>query len=248
MRKKNEMPLLDHLGELRRRLVIVVVTNVVAAMIIFGYAGVVMEYLLAINPGMQLVYISPSELFLIYMNISFLAAFVVCSPITIYQVWAFVEKGLYKREKIYVLFSLLFGLICFAGGVYFCYRMVLPVTLQFFTRIAISEVKAMISVKSYTSFVNVMLLSFGLVFEMPVIVFMLTKLEILKPKFLKQYKGVMIIIIFIVAAIVTPPDVISQLMLAIPMVILLYLSILISVVVDKMNTKRHKKEELEQVA
>lgn len=248
MIKKSEMPLMEHLSELRKRLTVVVAANVLVAMLLFQIAGRIMNYLLAINPGMQLVYIAPSELFLVYIQISFLAAFILCSPINIYEIWAFMEKGLYKREKIYVLVSLFFGLICFVGGVLFCYFMVLPVTLQFFTRIAIDEVAAMISVQSYTNFINLMLVSFGAVFEMPVLVFLFTKLEILKPAFLTAHKGALIVVIFVVAAVITPPDVISQMMLAVPMVLLLQLSIVISVLVDKGNRKRAAQKETEETA
>jgi sec-independent protein translocase protein TatC len=119
--------------------------------------------------------------------------------------------------------------------------MVLPTTLEFFVRIAIEEVSSMLSIQSYVSFVNMMLLAFGLVFEMPVIIFLLSKLGIIKPEFLKKNRGIIIVAIFIFASIITPPDVISQLMLGIPMVILLEFSILICTLVYKGK----KKEELE---
>ena len=199
----NEIPLLEHLSELRRRLTIIVVANVVAAMLLFNTANKIMHYLLAINPGMQLVYISPSELLLVYIQISFMAALIVCSPINIYEVWAFLEKGLYKKEKVYILFSLFFGLVCFVVGVLFCYKVVLPITLQFFVRIAIDEVASMISVKAYASFVNMMLLSFGIVFEMPVIIYLLTKFGVIKPEILKKNRGVLIVLIFVFAAVIT---------------------------------------------
>ena len=116
--------------------------------------------------------------------------------------------------------------------------MVLPTTLGFFIRIAIEDVASMVSIKSYISFINTMLLCFGAVFEMPVIVFLLSKLEILKPEFLKANRGLLVIAIFILAAVITPPDVVSQLMLAFPMVLLLQLSTIICTVVDKTNRKK----------
>ena len=152
---------------------------------------------------------------------------------------AFVEKGLYKKEKIYILITLIFGTIFFAAGVAFCYFMVLPTTLGFFMRIAIEDVTSMISIKSYISFINTMLLCFGAVFEMPVLVFLLSKLEILKPQFLKANRGLFIIAIFILAAVITPPDVVSQLMLAVPMVLLFQFSTFVCVVVDKTNRRKH---------
>ena len=157
------MRLLDHLGELRRRLAVVLALNLIAAVILFQYAAVIMEYLFALNPGMELVYISPQELLLVYIQIAFIAAIVLCSPITIYEIWAFVGKGLYRQEKVYVLTSLFFGLLCFAGGVVFSYAAVLPITLEFFVRIATEEVAPMISVQNYADFVNKMLLAFGIV-------------------------------------------------------------------------------------
>ena len=104
----------------------------------------------------------------------------------------------------------------------------------------------MISIKSYVSFVNVMLLSFGAVFEMPVLVYLLTKLEILKPSFLKKHRGLLFVAIFVFAAIIKPPDVVSQTMLAIPMILLLQISIIICTVVDKTNTKRRAKQLAEE--
>ncbi len=236
--KKGNMSLFAHLDELRKRLTVIAVANIVAAAILFTKADFVLDYFLAINPGMQLVYINPSEMLVVKVQLSLIMAVVVCSPINIYEIWAFIEKGLYKREKFYILFTLILGVVFFVAGVAFCYFMVLPTTLNFFIRIATEDVSSMISIKSYVSFVNTMLLCFGAVFEMPVLVFLLSKLEILKPKFLKANRGVIIVAIFVVAAIITPPDIISQVMLAIPMILLLQISIFICVIVDKTNRKK----------
>ena len=241
MNKVKEMSLFDHLDELRKRLIIIVIVNFVAAILLFSQTEIIMSYLLEVNPGMELVYTTPSELLTVYIQLSLILAVTICSPITVYQVWAFIEKGLYEKEKKAILFTLIFGVVFFIIGVAFCYFMVLPTTLEFFVRIAIEEVSSMLSIHSYVSFVNMMLLAFGLVFEMPVIIFLLSKLGIIKPEFLKKNRGIIIVAIFIFASIITPPDVISQLMLGIPMVILLEFSILICTLVYKGK----KKEELE---
>lgn len=243
MAKKDEMNLFGHLNELRKRLTVMLVANLAVSAILFTKAEIVMDYFLAINPGMELVFITPSELLVVYFQLSIIMALIVCSPLNIYEVWAFVEKGLYKREKVYILVTLIFGVIFFVAGVAFCYFMVLPTTLKFFIRIAIEEVTSMISIKSYISFINTMLLCFGAVFEMPVLVFLLSKLDILKPEFLKKNRGLFIIAIFILAAIITPPDVVSQIMLAIPMVILLQFSTFVCVAVTKTNRKKNLYEE-----
>lgn len=241
MNKLKEMSLFDHLDELRKRLIIIVIVNFVAAILLFSQTEIIMSYLLEVNPGMELVYTTPSELLTVYIQLSLILAVTICSPITVYQVWAFIEKGLYEKEKKAILFTLIFGVVFFIIGVAFCYFMVLPTTLEFFVRIAIEEVSSMLSIQSYVSFVNMMLLAFGLVFEMPVIIFLLSKLGIIKPAFLKKNRGIIIVAIFVFASIITPPDVISQLMLGIPMVILLEFSILICTLVYKGK----KKEELE---
>lgn len=238
MAKEDSMTLMEHLDELRKRLTIIVIVNVLATILLFGKTNDIMTYLLAVNPGLDLVYITPSELLTVYIKLSFIIAIVICSPVTIYQIWAFIEKGLYKNEKIYIAITLIFGVMLFIIGVLFCYFLVLPTTLDFFIRIAIEEVTSMISIDSYVSFVNTMLLSFGVVFELPVLVFLFTKLEILKPEFLKKNRGIIIIGIFVVAAFITPPDVISQIMLALPLMLLMEISILICTFVDKLNRKK----------
>ncbi len=238
-----DMPLFDHLGELRKRLTLIVIVNFITIAIAFNYTDYLMQYLLALTGDMQLVYIGPSELFLVYIQLAVIAGAIVASPFTVFQIWAFLKKGLYKKEKRYILISLFFGLICFIIGVYFCYTMVLPITISFFTRIEISEVSSMISVQSYTSFVNMMLLGFGFVFEMPVLIFLLTQLNIIKPEFLIKHRGLLIVGIFIAAAFITPPDIVSQLLLGLPMVLLLQLSIFISKFVYKNNLKKQLQDE-----
>ena len=243
MSKNNqEMNLFGHLDELRKRLTVIAVVNLVASAVLFTKADFVLDYFLAINPGMELVFITPSELLVVYFQLSLIMALILCSPITFYEIWAFVEKGLYRKEKIYISLTLVFGVIFFIGGVAFCYFMVLPTTLKFFMRIAISDVSSMISIKSYISFINTMLLCFGAVFEMPVLVFLLSKLEILTPDFLKKNRGLLIVVIFILAAVITPPDVVSQIMLAVPMILLLQLSIFICTIVYKTNSKKQTAE------
>lgn len=245
--KEDNMTLLEHLDELRKRLTIIVIVNFVAMIFLFGQTDIIMDYLLNINPGLELVYITPSELLTVYIKLAFIMAIVICSPITIYQIWAFVEKGLYKNEKIYIAISLFFAVGLFIVGVLFCYFLVLPITLDFFIRIAIAEVSSKISIDSYVSFVNTMLVSFGIVFELPVLVFLLTKLRVLKPEILKKNRGLIIVGIFIAAAFITPPDVISQIMLGVPLTLLMELSIWICTIVDKTNKKKSDEAENETV-
>jgi sec-independent protein translocase protein TatC len=232
--------LVDHLGEFRKRLIRVAIINFAVAIFCFQFMETLIQYLLALNPGFQLIYITPSELFTVYVLLAFVIAIILCLPITIYQIWAFISQALYKKEKPYVFVTLVFGLGLFILGGYFCYRIALPMTLKFFTQFTLYEVSAAISIKSFVSFCLTLLVGFGLAFELPVVIFLLSGLGVIKPEYLKKAHGVLILIIFIIAAIVTPPDIISQAILAVPMVILLEISILISYFVDKQKKKKGK--------
>ena len=230
--------IVDHLTELRKRLIRVVVINVAVALFCFQFMETLIQYLLALNPGFQLIYITPSELFTVYVLLAFVIAIMLCLPITIYEIWAFISQALFKKEKPYVFLTLLVGLLLFILGVYFCYEVALPMTLKFFTQFSLYEVTAAISIKSFISFCLTLLVGFGLAFELPVVIFLLSGLGIIKPESLKKAHGALILIIVIIATIVTPPDVISQIILAIPMVILLEISIVISHIVDKNRKKK----------
>lgn len=234
------MSLVDHLAELRRRLIVIAVVNLVVTFVLLQFSEQIMVYILALNPGMQLVYINPQELFLVYLQTALIIALVLCSPVTIYQVWSFVSKGLFKKERIYGAIALVLGVFFFGLGVYFSYIVVLPITLGFFVRITIGDIAPMISIQSFSSFANTMLASCGLVFEMPVLAFLFTKLGVISSRALRKKQGVLILIIFIFAAIITPPDVVSQILLGVPMVLLLQLSILISALVERKEKKKDK--------
>lgn len=232
--------LIEHLTELRKRLIIILVFNLIAALLCYQYMADLIQIFLALNNYMKLIYISPSELFMVYVKLALICAIVLCFPVTVLQIWIFISKGLKKKEKLYVILSLFFGMFFFALGAYFCYMVVLPVTLQFFSRISLSDIDAMISIENYINFCTTMLLCFGAAFELPVVVFLLSELSLLKPETMKRGHGIFIILIFIIAAIITPPDVVSQILLAIPMVGLLELSMVVCWVVDKHKRKIEK--------
>ena len=230
--------LLEHLTELRRRLIIIFAVNIAASLVCYQFMERLIQVFLDLNTYMELIYISPSELFMVYVKLALICAVIFCFPITVLQIWLFVAKGLLKKEKLYVLLSLFFGLFFFVGGAFFCYEVVLPVMLQFFSRITVADIRPMISIQNYISFCTTMLLSFGAAFELPVVVFLLSELELLKPDIMKRGHGVFILLIFIVAAVITPPDVVSQILLALPMTGLLEISMAVCWAVD-----RHKKKQ-----
>lgn len=232
---------LEHLSEFRKRLTIVAAVNVIAICICFQFVDVLITYTVSVNPGMNLVYVNPSEAFMVLIKTSVILAVAISSPVTIYHIWAFVAKGLYKNEKIWIVVALIIGVIFFAGGVVFAYFVVLPITLNFFMRMELEMITSMISFDSYISFINAFLFAFGLVFELPVVIVILAKFKLISYKTLIKHQGMIIVGIFIVAAIITPPDVVSQLLLGIPMTGLLELSIGACFLIEKSRLRKEKK-------
>ena len=235
--------IIGHLSELRRRLILILVVNLAAAFFCFSRVGPLMEYVLRLAEGIELVYLSPSELFVVYVKLALTAGVVLCLPFTLYQIWAFVAQGLYDSEKLVVAASLGVGGLFFAAGAVFAYLVVLPVTLRFFQQINVSPVSAMISVREFVSFVGSLVVAFGIVFEMPVLAGLLAQLGLVKSKTLLKHQGSLIVVIFIIAAIMTPPDVISQMLMGIPMVALLEISIGVCWLVERSKQRRLKSAE-----
>lgn len=239
MKKQNKsLTLTGHLVELRKRLAIAFIINLIAIFGCYEYSDKLVSLFLELNPGMNLVYLSPPELFLAYLKISLIGGLVLASPITISQIWAFIGPGLYREEKFSVLAAFCSGVVCFLSGSFFAYKVVLPTMLGFFSRIQMAEIAAMISVGSYLDFICSILLTFGLVFEIPVVAALLAKFGLLKASTLRKKQPVLILAIFVIAALITPPDVISQIMLAVPMILLLQLSIFICWSINKIQEEK----------
>ena len=176
-------------------------------------------------------------MFLSYIKLSVIIGAAISAPIILLQLWVVVKPGLKKQEKKYILVSLIGGSLLFFLGVIFCYRVVIPFTLEFFSKMNIDEIKATISFDSYLSFITSMLLSFGIVFELPVIMLLLSYFGILKSAFLKKNGKYAILIIFVVAAIITPPDVVSQVLIAVPMVLLYQLGYFFTKLIERKRNK-----------
>ncbi len=172
-----------------------------------------------------------------YVKIAVIGGFIVAGPFLILQIWLFVSPGLTKSEKRTIAVSLFVGGIFFIIGVVFAYLIILPLMLQFFMGFQIEQIEEMISFSNYLTFVINTLLSFGIIFELPIIMVILTKFHILKVDFIKKNRKYIILIIFIVAAILTPPDVITQTLLAGPMILLFEIGVIFASIVEKKNKK-----------
>lgn len=225
-----EMSLAEHLRELRNRILICIIFLLAAVIVGTIYSPNLVELLLKMGEvyDYHFVYLSPQELLLQYFSIALLSGFCVTLPVIFYQIWAFARPGLKKNENLFFLLAMIFGLLCFCLGVFFAYQIVLPFMLQFLTALNNeSKINSAVSVQNYISFLMTIFVIFGMVFELPVISILLNRMGLLKIAWMKQGRKIVIVLIFFIAAVITPPDVISQIMVAIPMLILYEISIIL---------------------
>ena len=230
------MSLSGHLRELRNRILVCVLLLLAVFALCLSFAPRIVTLLTDMGKRFDYVYvyIAPQELFLVYMNVALVGAVVVCFPVLAYQVYAFCSPGLSGKERTYISGALIAGALCFLLGVAFAYFISLPFMLRFLIQFTGEvDVSASISIQSYISFLLTVFVIFGLVFELPVVTVLLTGLGIVKAEWLAKGRKVMIVIIFVLAAIITPPDIVSQIMVAVPMLALYELSIVLSRLVDK---------------
>ena len=230
------MSLSGHLRELRNRILVCVILLVVVFGVCLSFAPHIVTALT--NMGQRYnyvyVYIAPQELFLVYMNVALVGAVVVCFPVLAYQIYAFCSPGLSRKERGYISGSLVAGALCFLAGVAFAYFISLPFMLRFLIQFTGEvDVSASISIQQYVSFLLTVFVIFGLVFELPVVSVLLTGLGLVRAEWLVKGRKVMVVIIFVLAAIITPPDIVSQVMVAVPMLALYEISIALSRVVGK---------------
>ncbi|MCI9046598.1 MAG: twin-arginine translocase subunit TatC [Hungatella sp.] len=238
--KGQTMTLTGHLRELRNRLVICIVCLIASSLAGLHYAPNLVDMLTDIGKeyGYTYVFIAPQELLMQYFSIALLAGVCVTFPMILYHIWAFVQPGLQKNENVLFLSAIFFGLICFIGGIVFAYKIMLPFMLHFLIGISAgSEITASISVQNYITFLLTIFMIFGIVFELPVISVLLTQMRLLKVEWMKKGRRVIVIVIFVVAALITPPDIVSQVMVAIPMVGLYEISIIICSILMKFRKK-----------
>lgn len=222
-----KMTFLDHLEELRKRLVVCFIAVGVGFFACWAFADRIFAKLqepLArfLPPGDKLAYTRLTAPFFLYMKVAFFAGLFVAAPVILMQLWLFVAPGLYKKERRLAAPFIIFGTLFFIAGGYFGYRFLLPATCSFFVETG-KQFKQMVTVDDYFGFASVIILACGLVFETPIIIFFLARIGLVTPAFLMQKFKYAVVLAFVIAAVVTPtPDVVTQAALAIPM-ILLYL-------------------------
>ncbi len=242
-----EMTYLDHIAELRRRLITVLVTFVLAMMAAFPFAGDIIDYLTApVKDG--LVVLRPAEAFYAHLQVSLAVAVVVNIPVLLYQLLAFIFPGLTPSEKRWVWLSIPPVILLFVGGVLFAWFTVVPIIYRFFMGFTSETLQPFISVGNYISFVSGIVLPFGIVFELPVVIALLTGMGLVTPSFLLRYRKYAVLIIFVMAAFLTPPDVVSQGFLALPLIGLFEASIGVSKVIHRRRQRALARLEAELAA
>ncbi|MFM7026472.1 MAG: twin-arginine translocase subunit TatC [Limnohabitans sp.] len=222
-----EQPFVTHLIELRDRLLRAIIAVAVAAVVLAIYPGPGPLYDILASPlvahlpkGATLIATSVISPFMVPLKILLMTAFLLALPVVLYQVWAFVAPGLYSHEKKLVLPLVVSSTVLFVIGVAFCYFFVFGQVFKFIQGFAPKSITAAPDIEAYLSFVLTMFLAFGLAFEVPVAVVVLARLGVVSVDKLKSFRGYFVVLAFVIAAVVTPPDVVSQLALAIPMCLL----------------------------
>jgi sec-independent protein translocase protein TatC len=245
------MGFLDHLEELRKRLVYSIVAVIAGTGLCWGYReriyGVmqkpIVDALRAHHLPEKLVYVNPTDPFNLYLKIAMMAGLFLTSPFVLYQVWMFISPGLYRNEKRYVVPFMVSTIALFSLGGYFGYRVAYPRALEFFIDFS-GQFQPMITIGEYTSLFLSIVLGMGLIFEMPILVFFLAFMGIMTPSFMVKNFRYAILVIFILAAIVTPtPDIVNMCVFAAPMLALYALSIGVAYVVHpKQREARREKQ------
>jgi len=236
-----EMNFMEHLEEIRARLIKSVIALAVFTCLCTFYADFLINEIL-IGPlrryseGLVLQNLVPYGQLTLYLQVVIFSGFVLSFPFIAWQIWQFVAPGLHENERKAGRFSILFISLCFFSGIAFGYFVFLPVTLRFFASFGSPLIKNNISVQDYVSFFIGTLLTSGLVFELPFISYVLSKIGLLTPAFMRFYRKHAIVFLLIVAAVVTPStDLVTQLVIGIPMILLYELSIHISAHVNRKN-------------
>lgn len=230
MRNDTEMELKDHIREMRNRLLVCIIFFVIAFALFMYKANDVLSLFLSLANGTdirkQFAFLYPQEIFIQYLSISFLLAVVVSIPVILYEIGMFIVPAV-EHKVTFFLFLVLAGILFYIGMV-FCIFIMLPFVMTYFAEIN-SHVQAtgMISIEKYMSLIKTMILAFGVVFEIPVVTIIFSKIGIFTPERMVKFRSPFIVIAFIIGAMITPPDITSQIIVAVPMVILYQISYII---------------------
>jgi len=246
-------PLTSHLLELKRRMTIAVVVYLLGVLVLMNFSDVIYDFISrplrqVLPPGSPMVFIGAPDVFFTYLKVALLVSLFATSPVTLYQIWAFVAPGLYRHERRAFLGYLLSSIMLLLAGGAFAYFVVFPLAFKFFLGFANEHIQALPAVKEYLSFALKLLFAFGLSFQIPIILMMLSRLELVDPESLAKKRRFVILWVFVAGALLTPPDAISQVMLAVPMLVLFEVGLFLARMGRKRATRLKAREEEQERA
>ena len=230
--KEREMPFLDHLEELRWRLLKSIISVFGMMVICFFFSDYILELLLfpgkQIEPPVPLQVLKVQTVFIIKLEIALVAGIIFSLPVIFYQLWQFLMPGLLSGERKLIPVIVFFSVLCFLAGGAFAYFIIIPYALQFFLSLAPIDIQNNIALDFYIGFLLRLIFVFGIVFELPMLSLVLSKIGLITPEFMRKYRKYAIVGAFILGALLTPPDPTTQVLLALPIVILYEVSIYIA--------------------
>lgn len=228
-----EMGFLDHLEELRSTLISCIVAWIGLSIVLWFFSGRALDFLLDTVPVESVYFNAPTEAFMIRLKLSFILGFLVAFPFILFKFWSFVSPGLFGREKRVVFPLIFFATALFYLGVVFAYWVFVPIVLEFLVKFGTDMLQPLLSIGKYFAFVARLCFAFGIVFQLPLVIIFLTSIGIISARALLRQWRWAILVIFVTAAVLTPPDPASQLLMALPLALLFLISVLLSVIIEK---------------
>lgn len=233
-----EMGFLDHLEELRSVIISIIAVWLGSSIVIWFLSGRLLDFLLSTIPVESLYFNAPVEAFMIRLKLSFVAGFLVSFPFVLFRVWAFVAPGLFEHERRVVFPLILPSAALFYAGVIFAYWVMVPIVLGFLVRFGTEMLAPLISVSKYFEFVARTCFAFGLVFQLPLVIIFLTWSGVVSSRTLLRQWRWAVLAIFVAAAVLTPPDPASQLLMALPLVVLFLASAVLALLIERRRSRR----------
>lgn len=237
-----EMSLIDHLDELRNTIIRILAALFFATLIGFIFSEYLLHLLLKQANGIEFIVISPTEGFFTQLKVGILGGIILVFPYLVIQVWNFIEPGLTKEEASYIHKTTPFVVILFLIGILLAYFFVIPLGLEFLLKFQIAQVKASLSIERYVSFCFTLLTVFGVLMELPVLLMLLHTVGIVRSNLLITYRSHVVVAFFVLAALLTPPDIVTQVLVALPMVILFEISLFLMKLREKGDLASHDQE------
>jgi len=231
-RDEKEMPFLDHLEELRWRIIKSLAAVGAAALLSFYFSGDLLDVLTRpvklFRPSPELIYLSPFGMFMVRINVSIAAGIILALPVIFYQAWAFVAPGLLEHERRYVPYVVGLSVFCFVLGALMAYFVVAPLAIRFMVRMGTPDIVPRWDIGKYIGMLLRLVLAFGIIFELPIASYFLSRLGIIGPGSMRRGRRYAVVLMFVLSGLLTPPDVLSQIFMALPLVLLYEVSILIA--------------------